>query len=138
MWRHLLSTVTYAGFKVEHIRHHHVYVATPLDPASSYRNQNLYHFVLQGLFKNPMNAFSIEAQRLRKKKLPIWGYHNELIGWYSLSLLICLGYGWASGWFGILAFISQSFIAAGLLESVNYIEHYGLRRKPKDESRWEK
>ena len=134
----LLSTVTYAGFKVEHIRHHHVYVATPLDPASSYRNQNLYHFVFQGLFKNPVNAFSIEAQRLRKKNLPVWSYHNELIGWYFLSLLICLIYGFISGWLGILAFISQSFIAAGLLESVNYIEHYGLRRKQKDDSRWEK
>lgn len=134
----LLSTVTYAGFKVEHIRHHHVLVATPLDPASSYRNQNLYHFVLQGLILNPINAFKIEAMRLRKKNLPIVSLHNELIGWYLLSFLICLSYWWLAGWTGVGAFVFQSILGAGLLESVNYIEHYGLSRNKTENDRWEK
>lgn len=134
----LLSTVTYAGFKVEHIRHHHVYVATPLDPASSYRNQNLYNFVIQCLILNPINAFKIEAERLRKKKLPVVSIYNELIGWYGISLIICITYTWFAGFPGLLAFIVQSLLAAGLLESVNYIEHYGLRRTQNDNERWEK
>lgn len=134
----LLSTVTYAGFKVEHIRHHHVLVATPLDPASSYRNQNLYQFVLQGLILNPINAFKIEAMRLRKKNLPIVSFYNELIGWYIISFLIGMSYWWYAGWIGAGAFVLQSVLAAGLLESVNYIEHYGLSRSKTENGRWEK
>ena len=41
----LLSSVTYAGFKVEHVRGHHVHVSTPEDASSSQYNQGLYEFL---------------------------------------------------------------------------------------------
>ena len=41
----LLSLVCYAGFKVEHLRGHHVHVSTPEDASSSRYNQSLYNFL---------------------------------------------------------------------------------------------
>ena len=35
---------------------------------------------------------------------------------------------WFYGVSGLVFFIAQSFVAVFLLETVNYIEHYGLRR----------
>ena len=52
----LLSMVCYAGFKVEHIRGHHVHVSTPEDASSSRYNQTLYQFLPHAYFHNFMNA----------------------------------------------------------------------------------
>jgi len=134
----LLSSVSYGGFKVEHIRHHHVHVGTDLDPASSLRGQTLYNFVLNCLFKNPRNAFRAEADRLKRKKKAFWSLSNEVLLWYCLSFGIAVFYYQAAGLTGLVAFVLQSLVAICLLESVNYLEHYGLRRKKSASGRYEK
>ncbi|UWN50030.1 Alkane 1-monooxygenase 2 [Alcanivorax sp. ALC70] len=42
------------------------------------------------------------------------------------------------GWQGVLFFCAQSFVAAFTLEVINYIEHYGLHRRVKDNGRYER
>ena len=54
----LLSMVCYAGFKVEHIRGHHVHVSTPEDASSSRYNQSLYSFLPHAYVHNFLNACS--------------------------------------------------------------------------------
>ena len=134
----LYSTVCYGGFKVEHVRGHHVNVGTSKDHSSAEYNQTLFQFIPIAMFHNVTAAFKLEANRLKVKGLSFWHYRNELLYWYGLSLL-WLGlsfYLWGMG--GAVYFLMQSFAAAIVLEAINYVEHYGLRRKQKENGQYEK
>ena len=133
-----LSSVTYGGFKVEHIMGHHVHVSTPEDASSSRYDQGVYAFLLQAFPRNFMNAWKLEARRLRRKGRNPWGPDNELIGWYTISALFAVAFTVAFGWAGLAFFIGQSFFAALTLEVINYIEHYGLHRRTQDNGRFER
>ena len=134
----LLSLVCYAGFKVEHLRGHHVHVSTPGDASSSRYNQSLYSFLPQAYLRNFVNAWKLEAQRLERKGEKAFSWRNELIWWYSISALVFVGFTVAFGWLGAAFFLVQSFIAFTLLEIVNYLEHYGLHRRKLDNGRYER
>lgn len=134
----LLSLVCYAGFKVEHLRGHHVHVSTPEDASSSRYNQSLYQFLPQAYVRNFLNAWKLEAQRLQRKGHKAVSWRNELIWWYSISALVGIGFTLTFGWLGAAFFLGQSFFAFTLLEIVNYLEHYGLHRRKLDNGRYER
>ena len=134
----LLASVCYAGFKVEHLRGHHVHVATPNDPSSARLGQSVYRFVAQALVRNTANAWRLEAARLRTLGLPWWHWRNELLGWYGLSAAFLAAFWFTAGVTGAVFFLGQSLLAAASLESINYIEHYGLRRKRLPDGRYER
>lgn len=134
----LLALVCYGGFKVEHLRGHHVHVSTPGDASSSRYNQSLYEFLPQAYARNFLNAWKLEAQRLERKGEKALSWRNELIWWYSISALVGIGFTVAFGWLGAAFFLAQSFIAFTLLEIVNYLEHYGLHRRKLDNGRYER
>jgi alkane 1-monooxygenase len=134
----LLASVTYAGFKVEHVRGHHVHVSTPDDASSSRYNQSLYHFLPRAFVRNFVNAWALEKAYLNKKGHANISIHNELIWWYGISATFALVYGLVWGWMGVVFFLGQSFFAALTLEVVNYIEHYGLHRRENAQGRYER
>ncbi|KEF31892.1 Alkane-1 monooxygenase [Marinobacter nitratireducens] len=134
----LLSLVCYGGFKVEHLRGHHVHVSTPEDASSSRYNQSLYDFLPQAYVRNFLNAWKLEAQKLSRKGTPVFSWRNELLWWYGISLLALVGFTVAFGWIGAAFFLGQSFIAFTLLEIVNYLEHYGLHRRKLENGRYER
>ena len=134
----LLSSVTYAGFKVEHVRGHHVHVSTPEDASSARYNQGIYHFLPRAFARNFVNAWKLEKQYLERKGKKNLSVHNELIWWYALSALFAVSFGVLIGWQGVLFFLAQSFVAAFTLEVVNYIEHYGLHRRVLENGRYER
>lgn len=134
----LLSTVCYAGFKVEHLRGHHVHVSTPKDPSSACYGQSLYHFLPRAWAHNMANAWRLEARRLQRFGLSWFHWRNELLWWYGLSatwLTLCVVYGGLSG---ALFFALQSLVAFTSLEIINYIEHYGLERRKEAGGRYER
>ena len=133
-----LSSVTYAGFKVEHVRGHHVHVSTPEDASSARYNQSVYDFLPKAFARNFLNAWKLEAQRLRRKGHSPFSARNELIWWYAISGLFALGFFLAFGWAGVVFFLAQSFFAATTLEVINYIEHYGLHRRQDENGRYER
>lgn len=134
----LLSSVTYAGFKVEHVRGHHVHVSTPEDASSSDYNQGLYDFLPKAFVKNFKNAWVLEKKYLERKGKKNISIHNELIWWYAISASFALAFGVLWGWQGVLFFFAQSFVAAFTLEVINYVEHYGLHRRVKENGRYER
>ena len=134
----LLSSVTYAGFKVEHVRGHHVHVSTPDDASSSQYNQGLYDFLPKAFVRNFINAWRLEKQYLERKGKKNISLSNELIWWYSISALFAVAFGALWGWQGVVFFLGQSFFAALALEIINYIEHYGLHRRVNDKGRFER
>ena len=134
----LLAAVCYAGFKVEHVRGHHVHVSTPEDASSSRFGQSLYAFLPHAYKHNFLNAWKLEAERLKRRGLPALHWRNELIWWYAISALFLLGFTLAFGALGALFFLGQAVIAFTLLEIVNYVEHYGLHRRKLDNGRYER
>lgn len=134
----LLSSVIYAGFKVEHLRGHHVHVSTPLDASTARYGQSLYQFLPRAVWHNARNAWALEAKRLHTLGLPALHWRNELIGWYALSAVFAAGCALAFGPWGLFAFVAQGFIAGGTLEIINYIEHYGLERAQLADGRYER
>jgi alkane 1-monooxygenase len=120
----LLSTSLYWHFFIEHNKGHHKNVSTPLDPESSRLNESLYHFWGRSIIDSFRSAWKIDRSEMIKALLfQIFGLGLILYYFNSLTLLCFL----CSALFGIL-----------LLESVNYIEHYGLVRREITPGKYEK
>lgn len=134
----LLSLVCYAGFKVEHLRGHHVHVATPHDASTARLGQSVYDFVPRAVCRNVVRAFRLEAERLRRHGLPWWSWRNELLWWYGLSATYALAFYLWLGGLGLCFFLGQSVVAFVSLEIINYIEHYGLERSRDAHGRYER
>lgn len=123
----LLMTSLYMHFFIEHNRGHHRYVSTEEDPASAPRNMSLFRFWLRSMTGSYFSAWRLENYRIRKKNLPLT--KNEML-WYHIIQLTFLGIIlFVFKWHIFIIFIMAALIGILLLETVNYIEHYGLRRK---------
>jgi alkane 1-monooxygenase len=108
MAKSLLLTSLYMHFFIEHNRGHHLRVSTPEDPASARRGEILYTFWLRSVWQSYRSAWELENSRMRRKGLPILHWRNEMLVYQ------------------VIAAATLGFL---LLETVNYIEHYGLSRK---------
>jgi len=134
----LLTSVGYHGFKIEHVRGHHVHVATPQDSSTAKLGESVYAFVPRAYVRNVRNAWLLEIERLRLLKRKPWSLRNEMLGWSALWLLSLLA---IAAWLGMAAaafFVAQGVAAAASLEVINYIEHYGLERAQVAPGRYER
>lgn len=134
----LLTSVGYPGFKVEHVRGHHLHVATPEDSSSARLDESVYAFVPRALWRNVRNAWRLEAQRLRARGHSPWSARNEMVRWYALWLLFMAAFAAAGGVRALGFFLLQGVIAAATLEVINYVEHYGLERREVAPGRYER
>jgi alkane 1-monooxygenase len=133
----LLSCVCYAGFKLEHPKWHHVKVATPDDPSSAAVGTTIYGQMPRALVMNTIRAWRLAVQGARARGRPLPWLQHELTGWWVLSASFFTACWLALGSTAAWVFVGQSLVAAGLLEVINYVEHYGLKRKKLDEQRFE-
>ncbi len=134
----LLTSVAYAGFKIEHVRGHHVWVSTPKDPSSAKVSQSLFHFLPRSIWNNSQNAWRLEAKRLAVFKLSAWHWRNEMLWWYSITIAIAAVITWQFEIIGLMVWAGVALMAITSLEIINYVEHYGLRRKQLPSSRFER
>lgn len=126
--RALLLTSLYMHFIIEHNRGHHRHVATPGDPASARYGENIYVFWVRTILFSFLSAWRIEKERLRKDGRAPFGIHNEMIRFLSLEAGLLAAVFVLFGEQVLLCFLGASLIGILLLETVNYIEHYGLGR----------
>jgi len=133
----LLSTL-YMHFFIEHNRGHHKKVSTEADPATSRKGQTVYAFWVRSLLGCYRSAWELENSRLRKKGLPIFSLQNEMLVFQLVQLTFTLLIGLTFGWQVMGYFLLASLMGALLLETVNYIEHYGLQREQKADGRYER
>ena len=134
----LYASVLYPGFKVEHVRGHHVSVSTPEDPSSARYGQSLYAFLPHAYKHNFLNAWKLEAERLRRRGLPALHWRNELIWWNAISALLVVSFALAFGWLGLVFYLGVSWMSFTTLEIINYVEHYGLHRRLLDDGKYER
>ncbi len=134
----LLSTSLYMHFFIEHNRGHHKNVSTDEDPASSRYGEIIYAFYLRSVRDSWLSAWHLESDRLKKDGKNFWSMHNEMLMYQFIQLAILAVIFALWGWKVMLFFIGSATIGFLLLETVNYIEHYGLRRKKIDGAYYEK
>ncbi len=129
MAKALLLTSLYMHFYIEHNKGHHKNVSTHEDPSSARKGESLYRFYLRTVIYGYISAWKIAADEQRKKGKPVFNVANQMIQFQCLQLLfVAIVFG-VFGTFAGCCFLAAATIGFLLLETVNYIEHYGLERK---------
>lgn len=134
----LLLTSLYMHFFTEHNKGHHKRVATPQDPSSARLGEPVYTFYFRTIIFSYLSAWHIANEEMKKKNQPVFSAQNEMIqftliqGVFLVSLFFLF-----NGWV-LLYFVAAAAIGILLLETVNYIEHYGLQRKATGDGKYER
>lgn len=126
--RALLLTSLYMHFIVEHNRGHHRRVGTPDDPASARYGEPIFAFWLRTIVFSFRSAWRIEVDRMRKEGRSPLGVHNEMVRSLAIEAAFLVALHYVFGAYVLGCFLGAALIGVLLLETVNYIEHYGLGR----------
>jgi alkane 1-monooxygenase len=113
--RALLCTVLYDHFYVEHLRGHHARVATAEDPATARFGERFPSFFLRTVPAQFRSAWRLDRTRV------LQGIAVELALLAAIALV--------AGPIALVVFLWQAYNAITLLETVNYMEHWGLERE---------
>ena len=134
----LLIPSHYTHFYIEHNHGHHLHVSTPDDPSTAKYNQNLYSFWYQTITGTYRKAWQIQLKLNKIEQRSIYSIKSDMF-WFTLIQALYIGA--SLYFFGITSFIVLAFagvVGILLLETINYIEHYGLQRKQLASGRFER
>lgn len=137
-----LAPGCYGHYYIEHNRGHHVRVATPEDPASARFGENFWEFLPRTVIGGLRSGVHLEAQRIRRQGRSPWNPltwpGNDVINAWAMSVAFWTPLLVVFGPALIPLIVIQAVYGASLLESVNYLEHYGLVRQKLDNGRYER
>ncbi len=138
MAKMLLLPAMYMHFIIEHNRGHHKNVGTDEDPASAKYGESLYAFWIRSVIGSYLNAWKLENGRLEKQGLQVLSFQNEMLVFQLVQVAYLILIGLVFSWQAMIFAVIVAVFGFLLLESVNYIEHYGLRRKKLPSGYYEK
>ena len=128
----------YMHFYIEHNFGHHINVATPEDPATARYKQNLYSFWITSVVRTYISAWKIQLRLLKVSKRNFFSIKNDMIFYTLFQLLFIALIYYYFGLYITLLSILMSVISFLFLETINYVEHYGLLRKKESNGRYER
>ena len=124
-----LTSINYTHLLIQHVQGHHVWAATPNDPASARLGQTLYEFLPRSLIYGYLDAWKHESKRVNRFKSPNHLRQNKMVR-HTGSMIACnllvLYFCGVGAW---VSFALIGLIASSSLEITNYAQHYGLERK---------
>lgn len=129
----MLAAMLNTRFAIAHVQGHHRRAATVDDPATARRGESVYGFIVRSALGQAREAWAFEARRLAAAR---FGPRNRLLAWGLIEVAMTGAFA-ALGWRALAFFLVQSALAIVLLESFNYIAHYGLRRREGPDGRLE-
>ncbi|GMH36986.1 hypothetical protein BSKO_04859 [Bryopsis sp. KO-2023] len=124
----LLCPLFYMHWANSHLSHHRK-VGTPEDPATARFGESLFHFVPRSVTGNIRDAIDMERKRLASKGKSFMHFKNRFFLWMLAPVFLSLGVYHRSGAYALVMLFGSALFSIIMLESVNYIEHYGLERK---------
>ncbi|MCV7430064.1 alkane 1-monooxygenase [Mycolicibacterium bacteremicum] len=133
-----LAQTGYGHFFVEHNRGHHLRVATPEDPASARFGESIFGFIPRSVLGGLRSAWQLEAVRLARAGKSTWSPANDILNAWLMTAALFAGLIVWFGWMITPYLVGQAVIGICLLETVNYLEHYGLRRQRTEDGRYER
>lgn len=134
----LLLTSLENHFIPYHNRGHHMNVATHKDPATARKNEWLYQFWFRSQIGSYFQAWKIEMQRMIISGYQKLNWRNKMVQYVFFQLIFILSIYMLFDLFVLTQFLKVALIGILLLETVNYIEHYGLLRKQRDNGTYER
>ena len=133
-----LAQPFYGHFFIEHNRGHHVRVATPEDPASSRVGETVWGFLPRTVWGSLTSSWGLEKRRLERRKQSPWTLRNDVLSSWAMSVVLWGGLMLAFDWEIFPYLVIQAMVGIWLLESVNYLEHYGMLRQRTASGRYER
>ncbi|HKP57047.1 MAG TPA: fatty acid desaturase [Polyangiales bacterium] len=134
MGRILLMGVLYEHFATEHVRGHHPRIGTRKDPATARFGETHKDFMRRTVPAQFRSAWRLEKVRLGDPNMrwydPRMVRHRVLQGVIA-ELAVLAAFFVFFGWLAAVMFFVQARSAVLMLETVNYIEHWGLTRQGK-------
>lgn len=134
----LLLPALYMHFYIEHNHGHHLHAATKEDPATARYNQNVYSFWITSTIRQYISAWKIQMKLLKNSNQSFLSLKNDML-WYAVlqSIYLIIVYLLFTE-IGLLFALGAAVTGFLLLETVNYIEHYGLLREKTKSGRYER
>ena len=133
----LLSSLN-THFLPYHNGGHHYNVATPKDAATARKNELLFVFWFRSHLTSYFQAWQLENKRMKNLDRSWFHHQNRMVVYTFCNLLLLTFIYYIFGQFVLFTFIAAAIIGILLLETVNYIEHYGLLRKKNTHGRYER
>ena len=133
----LMLTSLNTHFAAFHNGGHHLHVATPRDPATAFKNELLYTFWFRSHFGGYFYAWKSENKKMRHQGKSIYSFQNKMVIYSILNIITITTIFLFFGKVVLFAFIVSAILGIGLLQTVNYIEHYGLMREKNERGRYE-
>lgn len=124
----------YPHYKLVHIRSHHVHAGTEHDENTAWLNESIYAYIYRTIPGSMIRSWKLEtrlhtnAERFAKDGI----FRNKMFSYAAGQFGLLIALYLLSGLVGLLFYVAQIIGAHIVLESVNYIQHYGLLRKQRD------
>ncbi|WP_025666125.1 alkane 1-monooxygenase [Aquimarina megaterium] len=134
----LLLPSLYMHFYIEHNFGHHLNVATKEDPATARYNQPVYFFWITSTIRQYINAWKIQFKLLKQNNQAFLSVKNDMLCYFVITLLYLTILTYFFGFLGLLVAFLSGVTGFLLLETINYIEHYGLVRRKTSSGRYER
>ena len=133
----LLLTSLNTHFLPYHNAGHHRNVATPEDAATARKDEILFVYWIRSHFGSYIEAWQLEKKRLKAEGKSWYSIQNRMIIYSIANMLLLILIYQVFGISVFVAFLGAAIFGIILLETVNYIEHYGLLRKKNENGRYE-
>ncbi|TQF69232.1 alkane 1-monooxygenase [Rhodococcus spelaei] len=133
-----LAQSLYGHFYVEHNHGHHLRVATPEDPATARFGESFWAFLPRSVTGGVGSAWRHERDRLARRGERTWSPRNDVLNAWAMSVALFAVLIAVFGWSVAPWLLVQAVIGFALLESANYLEHYGLLRAKLPSGRYER
>tara|TARA_R110000772_G_scaffold218169_1_gene328776 strand:- start:638 stop:1687 length:1050 start_codon:yes stop_codon:yes gene_type:complete len=134
----LLLPALYMHFYIEHNFGHHQNAATAEDPASANYNQSVYSFWITSMARQYLSAWKIQLELLKRENRLFFSLKNDMMCYVVLQAFYLLLLFLIFDAHVMITAILIGIMAAVLLETINYIEHYGLSRFKTKNGRYER
>jgi len=124
-----LAQCFYGHFYKEHNHGHHVRVATPEDPASARMGESFYRFWPRTVVGSLRSAWNLEKRRYARRHTHPFHLGNDVLNAWLMSASLWTA---VTVWLGVGVvpyLVLQAVVAFSLLEVINFMEHYGMRRQ---------
>lgn len=134
----LLLPSLYMHFFIEHNYGHHANAATKEDPATAKYNQTVFSFWFTSVIRQYFNAWRLQHKIRKQHNLSVLSLKNDMLWYLVIQINYLVFIFLVFKLTGLFFALGAAIVGFLLLETVNYIEHYGLLRKKLPSGRYER
>ena len=120
----------YPHYRIIHLRSHHIQAATEEDKNTAWINEGYFSYLMRTIPESFARSWELETNRLVRRNGysgPV--YQNKVLVFWTVELIFQIVV------IALLGLVAWAFVLAQIigsnliLESVNYLQHYGLMRR---------